>query len=87
MTIADKSRDEKRQYDINRKIAKMSKLSSGNIGKSEYLTSEEILLSTDQNRMIESVKFTYSPLDKALEKQTKTIADQGKKNKFKFWKL
>ena len=34
--------------------------------------------------MIESVKFTYSPLDKALEKQTKTIADQGKKNKFKF---
>ena len=84
MTIADKSRDEKRQYDINRKIAKMSKLSSGNIGKSEYLTSEEILLSTDQNRMIESVKFTYSPLDKALEKQTKTIADQGKKNKFKF---
>ena len=69
MTIADKSRDEKRQYDINRKIAKMSKLSSGNIGKSEYLTSEEILLSTDQNRMIESVKFTYSPLDKALEKQ------------------
>ena len=84
MTIADKSRDEKRQYDINRRIAKMSKLSSGNIGKSEYLTSEEILLSTDQNRMIESVKFTYSPLDKALEKQTKTIADQGKKNKFKF---
>ena len=84
MTIADKSRDEKRQYDINRKIAKMSKLSSGNIGKSEYLTSEEILLSTDQNRVIESVKFTYSPLDKALEKQTKTIADQGKKNKFKF---
>ena len=24
-------------------------------------------------------KFTYSPLDKALEKQTKTIKDQGEK--------
>ena len=28
--------------------------------------------------MIEHAKFTYSPLGKALEKQTKTIQDQGK---------
>ena len=27
--------------------------------------------------MIEQVKFTYSPLGKAFEKQTKTIEDQG----------
>ena len=29
--------------------------------------------------MIEQAKFTYSPLGKAFEKQTKTIEDQGKK--------
>ena len=29
--------------------------------------------------MIEEAKFTYSPLRKALEKQIKTIKDQGKK--------
>ena len=29
--------------------------------------------------MIEQTKFTYSPLEKALEKETKTIEDQGKK--------
>ena len=29
--------------------------------------------------MIEKGKFTYSPLGKALEKQIKTIEDQGKK--------
>ena len=28
---------------------------------------------------IEQVKFTYSPLGKALEKQIKTIKNQGKK--------
>ena len=29
--------------------------------------------------MIEQAKFTYSPLGKAFEKQTKTIEEQGKK--------
>ena len=29
--------------------------------------------------MIERAKFTYSPLGKAFEKQTKTIEDQGEK--------
>ena len=28
---------------------------------------------------MEQAKFTYSPLGKAFEKQTKTIEDQGKK--------
>ena len=31
--------------------------------------------------MIEQVKFTYSPLGKAFEKQTKIIENQGKKIK------
>ena len=57
----------------------MSALSSGKIDKSEYVIGEEILPS-DQRRVIEQAKFTYSSLEKALEKQTKTIEDQGQKN-------
>ena len=67
MTIDDKIRDEKLQYDINREAAKISALSSGKIDKYEYLTGEEILPS-DQSRIIEQAKFTYSPLGKAFEK-------------------
>ena len=40
MTIVDKVRDEKLQYDINREAAKISALSSGKIDKYEYLTDE-----------------------------------------------
>ena len=78
MTIEDQIRDEKIQYDINRETAKISALSSGKIDKYEYLTGEEIL-SSNQQQIIEQAKFTYSPLGKAFEKQTKTIEDQGKK--------
>ena len=78
MTIEDQIRDEKLQYDINRKAAKISALSSGKIDKYEYLTGEEILPS-NQQQIIEQAKFTYSPLGKAFEKQTKTTEDQGKK--------
>ena len=52
-------------------------LSSGEIGKYAYLTSEEIL-PFDQSQMIEQAKFTYSPLGKAFEKQRKTIEGQRK---------
>ena len=78
MTTEDKIKDEKLQYDINREAAKISALSSGKIDKSEYLTGEEILPS-NQQQIIERDKFTYSPLGKAFEKQTKTIESQGKK--------
>ena len=75
MTIEDQIKDEKLQYDINREAAKISVLSSGKIDKYEYLTGEEILQS-NQRQIIEQAKFTYSPLGKAFEKQTKTIKDQ-----------
>ena len=32
-----------------------------------------------QQQIIEQAKFTYSPLGKAFEKQTKTTKDQGEK--------
>ena len=78
MTIDDQIRDEKLQYDINKEAAKISALSSGKFHKYEYLTGGDILPS-NQQQIIEQVKFTYSPLGKAFEKQTKTIEDQGKK--------
>ena len=34
---------------------------------------------SNQQQIIEQAKFTYTPLGKAFEKQTKTIEDQGKK--------
>ena len=78
MTIEDQIKDEKLQYDINREAEKISALSSGKIDKYEYLTDEEILPS-NQQQIIESAKFTYSPVGKAFEKQTKTVVDKGKK--------
>ena len=78
MTIDDKIRDEKLQYDIKKEAAKMSALLSGKIDKFEDLTGEEILIS-DERRVIEQTKFLYSPLGKAFEKQIKTIQDQEKK--------
>ena len=78
MTTEDLIKDEKLLYNINRDAAKISALSSGKIDKYEYLTGKEILPS-NQQQIIEQAKFTYSPLRKAFEKQTKTIKDQGKK--------
>ena len=43
MTIDDQIKDDKLQYDINRKATKISALSSGKINKYKYLTGEEIL--------------------------------------------
>ena len=78
MTIEDQIKDEKLQYDINREAAKISALSSGKLDKYEYLTGEGILPS-NQQQIIQQAKFTYSPSGKALEKQIKTIKDQGEK--------
>ena len=76
MTIEYQIKDEKLQYDINREAAKISALSSGKLDKYEYLTGEEILAS-NQQQIIQQAKFNYSPLGKAVEKQIKTIQDQG----------
>ena len=87
MTIDGKNRDGKLQYDLNREAAKISSLSSGKIDKYEYLTGERILPS-NQRRLVEQAKFTYSPLGKALGKQRKTIGEETKKkNKRNFQKF
>ena len=61
MRINDQIRDEKLQYDINRKAAKISALSSDKIHRYEYITGEDIL-PLNQQHIIEQAKFTYSPL-------------------------
>ena len=76
MTIEDQIKDENLQYDINREAAKISALLSSRVDKYEYLTGEEIL-PLNQQQIIQQAKFNYSPLGKALEKQRKTIEDQG----------
>ena len=78
MIINDQIKDEKIQYDINREASKISALSSGNIHEYEYLTSEDVLRS-NQQQVTQQVRFTYSLLGKAFKKQIKTIEDQSQK--------
>ena len=79
MTINDQIRYEKLRYDtIDRDTAKISALSSNKNHQYEYLTGEDILPS-NQKKIIEQARFTYSCLGKAFEKQIKTIEDQGQK--------
>ena len=79
MTIDDQIRDGKHdmilQYDVNKKTAKTSSLSSGKIDKYEYLTGQERLPSI-QRQILEETKFSYSPLGKAFRKQRKSIKEQ-----------
>ena len=66
ITIDDTVRDEKLQYDIDSKAAKISAFSSEK-NQYEYLRGEEISCS-NQNQMIKHVKFTHLSLKKALGK-------------------
>ena len=53
------------QYDLDRKAAKISALSSDNLDKYEYLTDEDFGLKPST---VEQAKFEYSPLGKTLIK-------------------
>ena len=58
MTIDDPFKDDKLQYDINRKAAKILALLSGKINEHEYLTGEEIL-PFNQKQITERAKFIW----------------------------
>ena len=81
----DQIRDEKLQYDTNRKAAEISTWSSGKIDKYEYLAGKEIL-SSNQQQIIEQANFTYSPLGKDFEKQIKKLKIK-EKNKLRLWRI
>ena len=53
------------QYDLDRKAAKISVLSSNNLDKYEYLTGEDLGLKPNT---IEQARFEYSPLGKIFNK-------------------
>ena len=54
------------QYDLDRKPAKISALSSNNLDKYEYLTGEDLGLNPST---IEQAKFECSPLSKTFDKR------------------
>ena len=53
------------QYDLDRKAAKISALSSNDLNKYEYLTGEDLGLKPST---VEQAKFEYSPLGKIFNK-------------------
>ena len=53
------------QYDLDRKAAKISALSSNNLGKYKYLTGENLGLKPST---VEQAKFEYSPLGEIVNK-------------------
>ena len=72
MTVTDqikilgrKIMQNKAQYDLDRKAAKISALFSNNLDKYEYLTGEDLSLKPST---VEQAKFGYSPLGKIFNK-------------------
>ena len=72
MTVTDqikilnrKIKQNESQYDLDRKAAKISALSSNNLDKYEYLTGEDLGLKPST---VEQTKFEYSPLGKIFKK-------------------
>ena len=72
MTVTDqikilnrKTKQNKAQYDLDRKAAEISALPSKNFDKYEYLTGEDLGLKPST---VEKAKFEYSPLGKIFNK-------------------
>ena len=75
MTVTDqikildkKIKQNEAQYDLDRKAAKISALSSNNLDKYEYLTGEDL---NYKPSTVEQAKFDYSPLSKFFNKGLK----------------
>ena len=88
MTITDqikilnkKNMQNEAQYDVDRRAAKISALSSNNLDKYEYLTGEDLGLKPST---IEQAKFEYSPLgnifNKGLDKENQKEGFFKRKN-------
>ena len=72
MTVTDqikilnrKIKQNESQYDLDREAAKISALSSNNLGKYELLTGEDLNLKPST---VEQARFGYSPLGKIFNK-------------------
>ena len=61
-TVDNKIVQNKAQYNLDRQIAKVSALSSGNVSKYEFLTGKYVLLEKDLLEKPAAInKFEYSP--------------------------
>ena len=63
--LDDKNKANQAEYDLDRKAAKISALSSKELDKYEYLTSEDLGY---KPRVVKRAKFEYSPLGKVFDK-------------------
>ena len=63
--LNSKIKQNEAQYDLDRKEAKISGLSSNNLDKYEYLTGQDLGLKPST---VEQAKFKYSPLGKIFNK-------------------
>ena len=88
MTVTDqikildrKIKQNEAQYDLDRKAAKISALSSNNLDKYEYLTCEDLDLKPST---VEQARFEYSPLGKIFNKGLK---EDKKKDFWRDWKI
>ena len=81
MTLTDqinildrKIKQNKAQYKIDRKAAKISAFSSNNLDKYQYLTHEDLGYKIS---VIEQARFEYSPLGKIFNKRLKKTKTRG----------
>ena len=80
MTVTDQIKDLDRkikqneaQYDLDKKVAKIYALSSGNLDKYEYLTGEDL---NYKPSAVEQAKFDYFPLNKFFNNRLKVEGKQ-----------
>ena len=71
--LDDKIEANQAQYDLRREAAKISKLSSKELDKYEYLTGENLGYKID---IIQRAKLEYSPLGEALKNNAKSKPDK-----------
>ena len=76
INIFKKNMQKEAQYDLDRKTAKLSALSSNNLDKYEYLASKDLRLKPST---IEQTKFKYSPLGKILWLKIKGLKKDDQK--------
>ena len=68
-TINSKIEENKAQFTLARQIAKISALSSENVGKYEFSTNEDVLPEKDLFQKAATIKrYEYIPLDSQLKK-------------------
>ena len=72
--LDNKIRSNQAQYDLDRQNAKISALSSGELGEYEYLTGEDLGYKPN---VVQKAKFEYSPLGQVFNKGLEKDEKQG----------